>query len=312
MLCSAGRWPEAEQAIRQPLDPASGATTAQRIEATSRLAELCVHAGRVDEAEELVASIEDHHSAAWPRALILMSRGQPRLAAAAARRGLDALVGEVLRRAAVLSLIVEAELACDDRGSAVAAAASLREIAQAADAPVVEGLAALADARVAAARGAAAEALGGLEQARKAFLAAEQPLHVAQVQLAMAETLAGTAPDDAVIAARAAHAAAVRLGADQLRDRSAAVLRGFGACPPRAIPARTALKELSPREAEILGGLRRGEANAAIAARLFLSTKTVERHVSNLFVKLGVRTRAEAAALAASAQALRPQPDEPT
>ncbi len=212
----------------------------------------------------------------------------------------------------MLSLIVEAELACDDRGSAVAAAASLREIAQAADAPVVEGLAALADARVAAARGAAAEALGGLEQARKAFLAAEQPLHVAQVQLAMAETLAGTAPDDAVIAARAAHAAAVRLGADQLRDRSAAVLRGFGACPPRAIPARTALKELSPREAEILGGLRRGEANAAIAARLFLSTKTVERHVSNLFVKLGVRTRAEAAALAASAQALRPQPDEPT
>lgn len=79
---------------------------------------------------------------------------------------------------------------------------------------------------------------------------------------------------------------------------------------PRAVPVRAALKELSGREIEILDGLRRGETYAAIAIRLCLSTKTVERHVSNVFVKLGVRTRAEAAAVTATVQTPDPQPHE--
>jgi DNA-binding NarL/FixJ family response regulator len=134
---------------------------------------------------------------------------------------------------------------------------------------------------------------------------------VPETQLARAEVLRERAPYDAVTAARAAHTAAVRLGAEQLRDRTAAMLRALGASVPRRVPAHTALKELSGREAEILDGLRRGETNAAIAARLFPSTKTVERHVSNVFVELGVRNRAEAAAPASAIQTPTP-PDEPT
>jgi DNA-binding NarL/FixJ family response regulator len=45
----------------------------------------------------------------------------------------------------------------------------------------------------------------------------------------------------------------------------------------------------------------RGDTNGEIAARLFLSPKTVEHHVSRVLVKLGLRTRAEAAAVAAAA-----------
>ena len=51
---------------------------------------------------------------------------------------------------------------------------------------------------------------------------------------------------------------------------------------------------LSPREREVLGLMSEGFANAEIAARLGISAKTVRNHVSNLFDKLGVWTRAQA------------------
>ncbi len=55
-----------------------------------------------------------------------------------------------------------------------------------------------------------------------------------------------------------------------------------------------AFATLSPREREILGLIAEGLGNAPIAERLFLSEKTVRNHVSNLFDKLGVWTRAQA------------------
>jgi DNA-binding CsgD family transcriptional regulator/tetratricopeptide (TPR) repeat protein len=55
---------------------------------------------------------------------------------------------------------------------------------------------------------------------------------------------------------------------------------------------------LTRREAEILSLLSEGLRNAAIAKRLFLSTKTVDHHVSAILTKLGVPSRAEAVAMA--------------
>jgi DNA-binding CsgD family transcriptional regulator len=55
---------------------------------------------------------------------------------------------------------------------------------------------------------------------------------------------------------------------------------------------------LTRREAEILNLLSEGLRNAAIAKRLFLSTKTVDHHVSAILTKLGVPSRAEAVAMA--------------
>jgi DNA-binding CsgD family transcriptional regulator len=55
---------------------------------------------------------------------------------------------------------------------------------------------------------------------------------------------------------------------------------------------------LTRREAEILALLSEGLRNSAIARRLFVSTKTVDHHVSAILTKLGVPSRAEAVAMA--------------
>jgi DNA-binding CsgD family transcriptional regulator/tetratricopeptide (TPR) repeat protein len=76
----------------------------------------------------------------------------------------------------------------------------------------------------------------------------------------------------------------------------------------RAVPrgSRTSTRRnplgLTPREAEILALLSEGLRNAAIARRLFVSTKTVDHHVSAILTKLGVPSRAEAVAMARNPQ----------
>lgn len=61
---------------------------------------------------------------------------------------------------------------------------------------------------------------------------------------------------------------------------------------------KSAAKDLTERELEVLGYLARGQSNAQIADQLIVSPFTVKAHVSNILSKLGVRTRAEAAAYA--------------
>jgi DNA-binding CsgD family transcriptional regulator len=55
--------------------------------------------------------------------------------------------------------------------------------------------------------------------------------------------------------------------------------------------------DLTPREREVAARVAAGESNAEIAAAMFLSRKTVERHVSNVLARAGLRNRAELAAL---------------
>ncbi|MGQ0574851.1 MAG: response regulator transcription factor [Pseudonocardia sp.] len=77
------------------------------------------------------------------------------------------------------------------------------------------------------------------------------------------------------------------------------VLAGVHPAAPAPDPA--AFPYLTAREREVLDLLARGLTNAAIAARLFLSEKTVRNHVSNVFAKLHVTERAAAVALARDA-----------
>ena len=56
---------------------------------------------------------------------------------------------------------------------------------------------------------------------------------------------------------------------------------------------------MTARELEVLAHVAEGLRNAEIAARLFLSEKTVAHHVSAILRKLGVRTRGQAGAEAA-------------
>jgi DNA-binding CsgD family transcriptional regulator len=93
--------------------------------------------------------------------------------------------------------------------------------------------------------------------------------------------------------AAAASEVANRLGAQPL-------LAELRAVSPRrqAEPAATGPDALTPRETEVLDLLVEGRTNRQIARQLYISEKTVSVHVSNILAKLGVRSRAEAAALA--------------
>lgn len=58
------------------------------------------------------------------------------------------------------------------------------------------------------------------------------------------------------------------------------------------------IEPLSERELEVLKRIASGDSNEEIASRLIISVKTVKRHISNIYAKLGVKTRTQAIALA--------------
>jgi DNA-binding NarL/FixJ family response regulator len=62
--------------------------------------------------------------------------------------------------------------------------------------------------------------------------------------------------------------------------------------------ARAALAGLTPREHEVVIGIARGETNAEISARLFMSVATVKAHITHILTKLGLANRTQIALLA--------------
>lgn len=212
---------------------------------------------------------------------------------------------------ALRSVLVEVDLARDDVAAASVHAEALQELAEAADSEVVRAEAALARGRVAAAR-LDPEAIVSLEEARSRLQPDERPLLAGMAALELAQALAQLGDrGPAVDHARAALAAFHRLGAAPLVDRTDALLRSLGAGARSARRHSTpAVAGLSGREQEVLALLREGLSNAEIGRRLFISAKTAEHHVGRVLAKLGVRSRTEAAAVAAVA-ALTPQSEPP-
>src|SRR5690606_11921545 len=94
--------------------------------------------------------------------------------------------------------------------------------------------------------------------------------------------------------------------ADLELDAARRAFRDLGARPDlsrvdamvRRRAATGSVGGLSPREVEVLRLVAAGLTNQAIAERLFLSEKTVARHVSNIFTKLGISSRSAATAYA--------------
>ena len=94
-------------------------------------------------------------------------------------------------------------------------------------------------------------------------------------------------------------------GYDRIASACRSLLRRAGAPVPRrregsgAVPAHLRAKGVTAREMEVLTLLADGLSNKEIAARLYLSPRTVERHIANLTTKTGVERRSQLVALAA-------------
>src|SRR5581483_9687545 len=98
LLCQAGRWAEAESALRLAFGAAETTRYADhRAKCRSALADLRIRQGRLEEASQLLRGLDDYLDAAHPRAHLHLARREPELAAAVLRRALRELGADRLR-----------------------------------------------------------------------------------------------------------------------------------------------------------------------------------------------------------------------
>ena len=295
ILVALGRWSEAETELLAAIEGFDRGYRGDRMFAALRLADLRVRQGRVEEAERLLEGAEWHPTARRMSATIALVRGDTALAAELGELCAEGSALADPTCAPALELLIVTRLAIGDVDAARQAADRLAMIARESGLERLEACAALADGRVHAARG-GAQAAALIARAVELFASLGLPLEAARAQLELARTLAESAPAAAVREGKLAITAFDRLGAQPDADAAAALLRSLGESAGRTWPRGAAL--LTRREGEVLGLLAEGCSNAEIAERLVISTRTAEHHVANILSKLGLRSRAEAAAYA--------------
>jgi DNA-binding NarL/FixJ family response regulator len=125
----------------------------------------------------------------------------------------------------------------------------------------------------------------------------QAPHERAQARVALAITLRELGRLDAAVAeARSALDAFAALGAERDARRTGSFLRSLGATSSACVcPA------LTPRETEVVRLVAAGRSNAEIAEELVLSVRTVERHLENVYGKIGAGGRSARATAAAYA-----------
>jgi DNA-binding NarL/FixJ family response regulator len=294
VLTAAGRWSEADETLTEAVRLwALGAPTL-RAGALIRLADLRVRQGRLEEAEQLLDGYEGWPEAARPMAAIHLAAGRAALARDVIERALADVDPTGSAAAPLLATLVDAHLTAGDIDAAEAAVDALVACASRHPSPYLDAAAALARGQVCVASG-TGDPAGCLRAALAGFTRAQLPMELAGARLALAGALAGDRPEVAMAEARAALDGFERLQAARHADAAAAVLRSLGA----PVPARgRSAGLLTKREEEVLDLLGHGLSNPEISDRLYISRKTVEHHVGNVLAKLGLRSRAEAAAYA--------------
>jgi DNA-binding CsgD family transcriptional regulator len=245
---------------------------------------------------EFAAAEEDYRAASGlgfePQpglALLRLAQGNGAAAASAIRRVADETEGP-LKRAAQLPACVEIMLATGDLDEARRASGELDAISETHPSDLLKALAAQAAGAVLLAEGDAGAALIPLRRALSTWQDLEAPYEAARTRVLVGMACAGLGDGDAsALEFEAARTVLEELGArpDLTRVDSLVI----------SSPSRS-LHGLSPRELEVLRHVAGGKTNKRIATELVLSERTVERHVSNIFAKLGVSSRAAATAFA--------------
>ena len=296
VLFENGDWAAAETLLAEAISMSQGVFEAPHAFASGTLAELRLAQGRVEDAARVLRGVEGRTEAAAAVASVRLQQGEPSAAAAVLRRRLAATSPNRLDVAAVIELLGEAEIALSDSGAAVERGRALIALGTAShcDLIVAHGERLLGHALAASDVPAAC---AHLETALAAFVHAGIPYRTAQTRLMLAQVLGHRDREVAGAEARTALAVFEDLGASRDADAAAALMRDLGIKAARTGPKNTG--RLTSREQEVLALLGEGLSNPEIARRLFLSRKTVEHHVARILSKLGLRGRAEAAALAA-------------
>ncbi len=279
---------EAQRACERLCDPADqpGLGTAHY-----RLAELHRMRGELAEAEEGFRQASLHGKKPQPGfALLQLAQGEARTALASIRLALDE-TKERRNRPRLLAAQVEIALAAGDLDVARAAVEELAGIAEHLGAHYLSAVAQQANGALRLAAGDAREALTALRQAEAIWESMGAPYESARTR-----TLIG----------QASRVLGDERGAELELEAAAATFRRLGAAPDlarverllRPPATRAPGHGLSAREIQILRLVAAGKTNRMIAEQLRISEKTVARHVSNIFVKLGLSSRSAATAYA--------------
>jgi DNA-binding CsgD family transcriptional regulator len=220
-------------------------------------------------------------------ALLRVRQGRTAEATTGVRRALDAGADRA-SRGGVLPAVVEVCLAAGDVTAARLAVDELTDVAARLDSPWLSGVAAQGVGAVQLAEGSAADALATLRRAWTTFRELAVPYEAARTRTLMGRAYRALGDEEAAqLELDAARWAFTELGASQDLAAVESLSRGPGGAG-----------RLTPREVEVIRLVATGRTNRAIAADLFLSEKTVARHLSNIFTKLDLPSRAAATAYA--------------
>lgn len=286
-----GDWPEAaSEAVR-------AADLCGRTEGSHNVAAACYQQGELHRLRGDVAAADDCYRRAalggrkpYPGAALLRLAEGRLDAADAVVRCMLAEIADPRARARVLGACVEVHLARQDPDAATSASDELARIAADVDAPALHAAAAQAAAAVAMASGDAARALHGFRSALTYWQELDAPYEVARLRAAIGLVYRQMGDEDgALLEFEAALETFERLGAAPDVTRVAALIA------PAPV---TSTGPLTGREVEVLRLVATGRTNRAIASELAISEKTVARHLSNIFTKLDLPSRAAATAYA--------------
>ena len=204
-LCELGRWGEAEAMLTRAIEDFESAMHVPNWHPAIALAELRLRQGRLAEAEMLLLGKDGSLQALLPAAHLHLARGDLDLARATASRGLRAIGDDRLRAADLLAVLVDTELAAGELAAATAACGELVARAEGLDIAGLQARTAAVRARVLAAGGDLAGAIGTVEAALDRLPAAGVPLLRASllVDLARLHDCAGNRAAARVEATRA-------------------------------------------------------------------------------------------------------------
>jgi DNA-binding NarL/FixJ family response regulator len=222
-------------------------------------------------------------------ALLRAAQGRIDAAAAASRRVLGAAL-DPMGRTRLLPAHVEIMLAAGDLEEARRSSLELEDLAAKFDREVVTAMAAHARGAVRLAEGEPQTALERLRLSFDLWLRLGAPYLAARVRVLIGQACRALGDEDGYrLETDAAKAVFRDLGAASDLERLEAAERRSSLARPHGLTAR---------ELQVLRLVAAGKTNKAIAAELFLSEKTVDRHLSNIFDKLDVPSRAAATAFA--------------